>query len=346
MSLAVGVIAGTAGASLSNLVLAPLYAANQYIGSFYFGNGMILGEREMYQDQWPKIKLRLDKGEQFINILEEFVTKDTTAIMANARQIVLHMTPLWYEIVTSYIKSIPQELINAINSVIQDPAKQIAGDILPKNFQNPFDYGPLLEQLLTKGITFNLAGLNLGGGGGNFFPEAFAEVPVAKRGGGDKGFIGPVDVPDVITKEEVLLDNKYKDMAFAQLESELNAGIRGNMSWLEKRVILKWINIKRPAGTPKKTLQDIIDSIDKFTGPGLIREIARLYAIVSDLAHRYWLLHTNPRRRGDRDWRTLQNRVLDKAKEFNRFVQANRKPGLTIDTDRLIRTGTIAPLHQ
>ncbi len=171
MSLAAGVIAGTAGASLSNLVLAPLYAANQYIGSFYFGNGMILGERDMYQEDWPKIKLRLDKGESFLSILEEKTTKNTTAVMGNAKQIVIQMTPLWYQIVTSYIKAIPTNVIDALNSVI-DTTSNLGGSAIPQNPTDPTAWFPQIAKLLTNGITLNVAGLDLGSFG-TITPPAF-----------------------------------------------------------------------------------------------------------------------------------------------------------------------------
>jgi len=191
MSLAAGVIAGTAGASLSNLVLAPLYAANQYIGSFYFGNGMILGERDMYQEDWPKIKLRLDKGESFLSILEEKTTKNTTAVMGNARQIVIQMTPLWYQIVTSYIKNIPKEVIEALNSVINTSIPVPEGNPL-----DPTSYFAPLAQILTKGITLNVAGLNLGALG-NLLPN----TPPAEGAGVPPPPPPPIQIettPDVV----------------------------------------------------------------------------------------------------------------------------------------------------
>ncbi len=112
---AVGIIAaGSAGSSLVNLAFAPLFAANQYIGSYFFGSGMILGERDMYQEDWPKIKARLDKGESFISILEEQTTRNTTAIMSNAKDIVIQVSSQWNKIVFDYLQAMPQSLLDLI----------------------------------------------------------------------------------------------------------------------------------------------------------------------------------------------------------------------------------------
>jgi len=108
LSASVGIAAGVAGAGLVQLALAPLYAANNYIGSYFFGSGMILGERDMYQEDWPKIKLRLDKGESFISIIEEQTINNTTAIMGNAKNIVMVVKEEWNRIVFDYLRTLPE----------------------------------------------------------------------------------------------------------------------------------------------------------------------------------------------------------------------------------------------
>ncbi len=108
------VAASAAGASLVNLALAPLFAANQYIGSYFFGSGMILGERDMYQEDWPKIKARLDKGESFAAILEEQTVRNTTAIMANAQDIVIQVSSQWNKIVFDYLAALPKSMLDLL----------------------------------------------------------------------------------------------------------------------------------------------------------------------------------------------------------------------------------------
>ncbi len=107
-------LAAGAGSSLVNLAFAPLFAANQYIGSYFFGSGMILGERDMYQEDWPKIKARLDAGESFAAILEEQTIRNTTAIMANAKDIVLQVKTEWNQIVFDYLRTMPQAILDLL----------------------------------------------------------------------------------------------------------------------------------------------------------------------------------------------------------------------------------------
>ncbi len=119
-------LAAGAGSSLVNLAFAPLFAANQYIGSYFFGSGMILGERDMYQEDWPKIKARLDAGESFAAILEEQTIRNTTAIMANAKDIVLQVKTEWNQIVFDYLRTMPQAILDLLGipapgSNIPDP---------------------------------------------------------------------------------------------------------------------------------------------------------------------------------------------------------------------------------
>ncbi len=129
--------ASVAGAGLVNLALAPLYAANQYIGSYFFGSGMILGERDMYQEDWPKIKKRLDEGELFLSILEEQTQRNTTAIMGNAQNIVIQISAEWNKIVFDYLKQMPAGLLQLLNIPLTDK---------PPGFQENPDFIPQPEQ--------------------------------------------------------------------------------------------------------------------------------------------------------------------------------------------------------
>lgn len=109
------IVGGAIGGGLSIIVLAPLNAANNFIGSYYFGSGMILGERDMYQEDWPKIKARLDKGESFITIVEEYTIRNTTMVMSQAKQIVIQVKGEWFDIVRQYLSSIPVDILKFLN---------------------------------------------------------------------------------------------------------------------------------------------------------------------------------------------------------------------------------------
>jgi len=128
-ALGAGILGGAIGGGIAVTVLAPLTAANNFLGSYFFGSGMILGERQMYQDDWIKIKERLDKGESFLVILEEVMKPNTQAVMAMAQQTVIAVSIEWNKIVLEYIKSIPD--------AIWDALKQLGGETLPE-----FPLGP------------------------------------------------------------------------------------------------------------------------------------------------------------------------------------------------------------
>ncbi len=117
MAFAGGLFGGAIGGGLAVTVLAPLTAANNFLGSYFFGSGMILGERQMYQDDWIKIKKRLDAGESFLVILEEVMKPNTQAVMQMARQTVIAVSAEWNDIVLSYLQSIPQSIWDAINKI-------------------------------------------------------------------------------------------------------------------------------------------------------------------------------------------------------------------------------------
>ncbi len=138
MSFLAGAVGGAAiGGGLAIVVLAPLNAANNYIGSYYFGYGMIGGERDMYQEDWPKIKARLDKGELFATIWEEYVTKNTSGVMKNAGNIVIQVKEEWFNIVRDYFGSIPKDIIDYVlgssptNTEVLQSVKE-ALDVFPK----------------------------------------------------------------------------------------------------------------------------------------------------------------------------------------------------------------------
>ncbi len=79
-----GLGAGAGGAA-SQVALLPFNAANNFIGSAYFGYGMIIGERYAYQADWPKIQARLEAGEEITSIMHEYAGVFTAMVMKEAQ---------------------------------------------------------------------------------------------------------------------------------------------------------------------------------------------------------------------------------------------------------------------
>ncbi len=98
MSAIAGGVGIGAGVGVSSVALAPFNAANTFMGSAFFGYGMILGERYMYQADWPKIQARLENGEQIENIIQEYTGTFTAVVMAEARIIFDTVTREFIEI--------------------------------------------------------------------------------------------------------------------------------------------------------------------------------------------------------------------------------------------------------
>ncbi len=101
--MVVGAIAGGAsigaGVGASSVALMPFNAANTFLGSAFFGYGMILGERYMYQADWPKIQQRLENGEKIENIIQEYTGRFTAVVMAEAKIIFESVTREMVEII-------------------------------------------------------------------------------------------------------------------------------------------------------------------------------------------------------------------------------------------------------
>jgi len=71
---------GAVGGILANIALTPLTAGASLLQSYWYGAGLILGERMMYTVHWEQIKGRLDKGEDFLQVLDKIMNDDITAI--------------------------------------------------------------------------------------------------------------------------------------------------------------------------------------------------------------------------------------------------------------------------
>ncbi len=81
------VIAGASGGALANVALSPLGGGAGMLQSYWYGAGLILGERDMYTFHWEKIKKRLESGEDYLSVLEGEMTPAITAIANFSLQI-------------------------------------------------------------------------------------------------------------------------------------------------------------------------------------------------------------------------------------------------------------------
>ncbi len=100
-----GGLAIGAGVGISSVALAPFNAANTFLGSAFFGYGMILGERYMYQADWPKIQQRLENGEQIENIIQEYTGRFTATVMKEAKIIFDTVTQEFISIMAEALRS-------------------------------------------------------------------------------------------------------------------------------------------------------------------------------------------------------------------------------------------------
>ncbi len=81
------VIAGASGGALANVALSPLGGGAGLLQSYWYGAGLILGERMMYTFHWEKMKKRLDTGEDFLQVLESEMNPAITAIADYSLQV-------------------------------------------------------------------------------------------------------------------------------------------------------------------------------------------------------------------------------------------------------------------
>ncbi len=130
-----------AGVGVSSVALAPFNAANTFMGSAFFGYGMILGERYAYQADWPKIQARLENGEKIENIIQEYTGRFTAVVMKEAKIIFESVTEEFINIMANAIKNAldPKFTLPVDPPTIGDPRRQpfIPPTTVPK--PKPFD---------------------------------------------------------------------------------------------------------------------------------------------------------------------------------------------------------------
>ncbi len=116
MSAIAGGAAIGVGVGASSVALMPFNAANTFLGSAFFGYGMILGERYMYQEDWPKIQARLVNGEKIENIIQEYTGVFQAIVMKEAKIIFDSVTREMLEIMK-----------NTLINVFPKPTEQPTG---------------------------------------------------------------------------------------------------------------------------------------------------------------------------------------------------------------------------
>ncbi len=99
----VGIGAGAAaGGSAVSVAMMPFNAVNNFLGSGFFGYGMIIGERYAYQNDWPKIQERLEKGEKIFDIMHEYTGTFSAVMMAEAKIIMQDVSEFVHELMTTF----------------------------------------------------------------------------------------------------------------------------------------------------------------------------------------------------------------------------------------------------
>ncbi len=105
---------GAVGGILANIALTPLTAGASLLQSYWYGSGLILGERMMYTVHWEKIKGRLDKGEDFLQVLDKIMNDDITAIANLSFKAMDETGKLYLEKAGTGLAQFVEELLSAI----------------------------------------------------------------------------------------------------------------------------------------------------------------------------------------------------------------------------------------
>ncbi len=113
-SLAAIVGLGAVGGILANIALTPLTAGASLLQSYYYGSGLILGERMMYTVHWEKIKKRLDSGEEFIGVLDKIMNDDITAIANLSFKTMEQTGELYLKKGHASLSALVEELLSAV----------------------------------------------------------------------------------------------------------------------------------------------------------------------------------------------------------------------------------------
>ncbi len=104
---------GAVGGIVANIALTPLTAGAGLLQSYWYGAGLILGERMMYTVHWEKIKVRLDNKENFMDILDQEMNDDITAIATLAFKAMDKTAEIFHSQATISLGAFIEDLIAA-----------------------------------------------------------------------------------------------------------------------------------------------------------------------------------------------------------------------------------------
>jgi len=113
-------IVGGAGGGIANVALAPVSSGASLLNSYWYGAGLILGERDMYTFHWEKIKKRLENGEDYLSVLESEMNPAITAISAYSLKIMKETGELYKKAGVEFMINLIEDLLNPFFSGTRD----------------------------------------------------------------------------------------------------------------------------------------------------------------------------------------------------------------------------------
>ncbi len=131
MPILTSVLAGASGGALANVALSPLGGGAGMLQSYWYGAGLILGERDMYTFHWEKIKKRLEGGEDYLSVLESEMNPAITAIASYSLQIMQKTGDIYL-----------QGGIDFMASLIENLFKLLAGEAVTTTTTHDHDLHP------------------------------------------------------------------------------------------------------------------------------------------------------------------------------------------------------------
>lgn len=118
-------IAGGAGGGIANIALSPANSGASLLNSYWYGAGLILGERDMYTFHWEKIKERLEKGEDYLTVLEGEMNPAITAISAYSLRIMKETGELYKKAGVDFMINLIEDLLNPFFSGDRGDSSQL-----------------------------------------------------------------------------------------------------------------------------------------------------------------------------------------------------------------------------
>ncbi len=109
-AFAAGGLLGGLGGGVANVVFAPLISATNFLSSYWYGAGLILGERQMYTSTWPEVKKRMDNGESFDNVIGSYIDSANATVAKQSKAIMDDLIQVFSKVTQNAINDIIQQL--------------------------------------------------------------------------------------------------------------------------------------------------------------------------------------------------------------------------------------------